>query len=266
MNRVINKCCAWSGVAMLVIMGVGFMLLAGFVPPPSPQLTADEIARRIIGSRDAIRWGMILMMVAASILELYYVAITLQMRRIEGKYPTLALVQFGLNTLAVIEFLYIIFFWQTATFRAQRSSELIQLLNDMAWVPFVGLTSTLVMGSVAFGLAILLDRRREPVFPRWLGYYNLWCALMFTPGSLDVFFKSGPLAWNGLISFYIVIGVFASSLFINGYFVSKAVDSTIAEDAAAAEATGERAVGEAPEFARLRADVDRLLAGSASQT
>lgn len=263
MNRTINKCCAWSGVVMLVLMGIGFMVLAGFVPPPSPQLSADEIAGRIIDNRDAIRWGMIVMMVAASVLELYYVAITLQMWRIEGKYPTLALIQFGLNTLAVIEFLYIVFFWQTATFRADRPAELILLLNDMAWVPFIGLTSTLVLGTVAFGVAILLDRRAVPVFPRWLGYYNLWCALMFIPGSFDVFFKSGPLAWNGIISFYVVIGVFASSLFVNGYFLSKAVDSAIAEDRDAAESGGQvQQVPASPEFARLRADVDQLLARS----
>ncbi|HTK67380.1 MAG TPA: hypothetical protein VL595_33710 [Pseudonocardia sp.] len=36
-------------------------------------------------------------------------------------------------------------FWQIAAYRDDTSPELVRLLNDMVWVPFVGMTSTAVV-------------------------------------------------------------------------------------------------------------------------
>ena len=261
MNRTVHKFCAWSGVYLLVIMAIGFVLLAGYIPTRSPSQSAVETAQFILDNRDRIRWGMILTMFSAALLQPFYTEIALQMRRIEGRYPALALIQFGLGTLLVLEFIYLIFFWQTATFRVERSPELIQLLNDMAWIPFVGLSSTVVLGVAVFGIAILLDRRRQPVFPRWLGYFNLWCALMFTPGTFNVFFHTGPLAWNGIIAWYLPVAVFATWLIVISIYLSKAVD-TMADDEPVVANVG-RAAMDGRELTRLRADVDQLLARAA---
>jgi hypothetical protein len=95
----------------------------------------------------------------------------------------------------------------------------------MGWIPFVGMTSTVVLQVSVFGVAILLDRRERPVFPRWLGYYNLWVALMFLPGTFNVFYQSGPLSRNGIIAWYIPLIVFATWLVITSFYLSRAVDS-----------------------------------------
>src|SRR5262249_46808293 len=104
----------------------------------------------------------------------------------------------------------------------------------------------------------LMDRRQRPIFPRWLGYYNLWVALMFTPGTFTVFFHNGPLAWNGLIAWYLPLAVFATWLVINPIYLSKAVDTMDADERAGTPIarTGSASI----ELSRLRADVDRLLA------
>ena len=259
MNRTVHKFCAWSGVLLLIIMAVGFVLMAGYIPTRSPSQSATETAQFIIGNRTTIRWGMIVTMFSAALLQPFYTEIALQMRRIEGRYPALALIQFGLGTLLVLEFIYLIFFWQTATYRVERSPELIQLLNDMAWIPFVGLSSTVVLGVAVFGIAILLDRRSKPVFPRWLGYFNLWCALMFTPGTFNVFFHSGVLAWNGILAWYLPVAVFATWLVVVSIYLSKAVDTMDLDTSVAPQTTP----ADGDEVARLRADVDQLLARAA---
>jgi hypothetical protein len=247
MNRTVHKFCAWSGTLCLIIMVIGFVLIAGFIPTRSPSHTAVETAQFIIDNRTGIRWGMILCMFSASLLMTFAVSVTIHMRRIEGRHSALAFVQLGLGAIFVLEFIYLLFFWQTATFRVDRPPELIQLLNDMAWIPFVGLSSTAIMQVASFGIAVLLDKRESPIFPRWLGYYNLWVALMFTPSSFVVFFHDGPLAWNGLVAWYLPVAAFATWLVINPIYLSKAVD-TMADDERPAE------------LSRLRADVDQLLA------
>lgn len=257
MNRTVQKLCAWSGTAILVIMAVGFILLAGFIPTHSPGESAQQTAQFIIGHRDKIRWGLILCMFSACLLVPFSASMAIHMRRIEGRFPVLALIEFGSGTIFSLEFIYLMFFWQTATFRPERSAELIQLLNDMAWIPFVGLTSTAVLQVAAFGVAVLIDQRDRPVFPRWLGYYNLWVALMFTPGTFNVFFHHGILAWNGIVAWYIPLAVFATWAIINPIYLSKAVDTMELDDpvpTGAASADGD-------ELMRLRADVDRLLVG-----
>jgi hypothetical protein len=183
------------------------------------------------------------------------------MRRIEGRFPALSMIQFGLGAIFVLEFIYLLFFWQTATFRVDRAPELIQLLNDMAWIPFVGLTSTAVVQVACFGIAVLLDRRARPIFPRWLGYYNLWVALMFTPGTFTVFFKDGPLAWNGIVAWYLPLAVFASWLIINPIYLSKAVDTMEQDEPVSGGANiASGNAYAAVEMSQLRADVDGLLA------
>jgi hypothetical protein len=113
-----------------------------------------------------------------------------------------------------------------------------------------------VLQVACFGIAVLIDRRERPIFPRWLGYYNLWVALMFTPGTFNVFFHDGPLAWNGIIAWYLPLAVFATWMIINPLYLSRAVDTMEWDPPVATETR--RAGGD--ELTRLRADVDRLLA------
>jgi hypothetical protein len=261
MNRIIHKLCAWSGTICLITMAIGFVALAGFIPTMSPGVSAQETAHFIVEHRDRIRWGLILCMFSACLLVPFAASMAIHMRRIEGRFPILALIQFGSGTIFSLEFIYLLFFWQVATFRTDRSPELIQLLNDMAWIPFVGLTSTAFLQVACFGVAVLLDRRQRPLFPRWLGYYNLWVALMFTPGTFNVFFHSGPLAWNGIVAWYIPLAVFASWAIINPLYLSKAVDTMAAGDESADTVPRGPANGSGSvELAQLRADVDRILA------
>jgi hypothetical protein len=45
--------------------------------------------------------------------------------------------------------------------------------------------------NLALGLAILSDTRSSKIFPRWLGYYNIFVGLSFLPDLLVPFFKTG---------------------------------------------------------------------------
>jgi hypothetical protein len=241
MNKTVHKFCAWSGTLCLAFLMVGFVGFAGFIPARSPSHSAQQTAQFLLGNRDMIKWGLIVAMFGAPLLMPFAASISIHMRRIEGRYPALALTELGLGAILVLEFIYLIFFWQTATFRADRAPELVQLLDDMGWVPFVGLTSTIVLQVAVFGIAILLDRRERPVFPRWLGYYNLWVALMFLPGTFNVFYLDGPLSRNGAIAWYIPLTVFSTWLPITSFYLSRAVDTMTDDEPGVSDPTTPRA-------------------------
>jgi hypothetical protein len=58
------------------------------------------------------------------------------------------------------------------------------------------------------GLAILLDNADVPAYPRWAGYLSIWAAVLIIPGGMITFFKTGVLAWNGLIALYVPVFAF----------------------------------------------------------
>jgi hypothetical protein len=127
------------------------------------------------------------------------------------------------GTLFSLEFIYLIMFWQVAAFREDTPPRTIQTLYDMGWIPFVGLTSTAVVMALALGCSMLGDHHENPVYPRWAGYFNVWVAFMFTPGTLCVFFKDGPFAYNGVLAWYLPVAVFSIWLPLNTVLTLRAI-------------------------------------------
>jgi hypothetical protein len=82
---------------------------------------------------------------------------------------------------------------------------------------FVGVVSTGIVQAVAIAVPILRDRRADPIIHRWVAYTNLWCAVMFMPGGLIVFFKHGPFGWNGLVSWWMLLTAYWIWTIVNSY-------------------------------------------------
>ena len=129
-----------------------------------------------------------------------------------------------MGVLLVAEFVFLILFWQTTAFRSDRDPKIVQAFNDLAWIPFVALTSTIVFQALMMSLVMLLDRSTEPLFPRWAGYFNLWATICLTPGSLVPFFHDGPLAWDGLIALYLPLVAFVAWVVVNALLLLRAID------------------------------------------
>lgn len=208
MNTNIIKICSWGGIATIVLMLIGLGGFAGFLPPPAPGMNADAVAAMYANNSLGIKFGMLLMTVGAACMMPFVAAITVQMKRMEGRYTPLAYVQLGLGALFVIEFIIPAFASITAAYRPERSPVVTQAINDFCWLLLVGVVSTAVLQVAVIAIAILADESVEPVFPRWMGYFNIWVAFLFCPGAAVSFFKSGPLAWNGLFTWWLPLSVF----------------------------------------------------------
>jgi hypothetical protein len=61
----------------------------------------------------------------------------------------------------------------------------------------------LIARCLFLALAIAYDDQEEPVFPRWVARFNVVIALVLVPAGFAGLTQTGPLAWNGLLSFWV---------------------------------------------------------------
>jgi hypothetical protein len=237
MNTAAQRICVWSGVVLLVCFGSGF-LIAGFLPPPSPGATADAVSALYLQNHGRIRAGMIIVLFGAAFLLPWVTVISLQLRRAEHGWGPLSLIQLTSGTLGFIVFMLPAVMWLVAAYRPdEREPKTVQTLNDLGWLTFVGVASLVMMQNAVIGIAILRDVQVTPVFPRWSGYLNLWTVVMLAPGYFVYCFHTGPLAWNGLITFWIPLVVFTTWFIVMIVLVRRAViDEEASTDAASLQA------------------------------
>lgn len=203
MNAGLQRFCVWCGPAMILLFFGGFAV-AGFLPPPPPTEPVEEVARRYQEDATQIRIGMEMVFFAAALCVPWIMAFGLQLKRAEGSHPVVASAQTGLGILLPLEFIVPVYCFMVAAYRPDRPASEVRLLNDLGWLPFVGLVYTFVVQVALAGVAVLSDKRANPVYPRWFGYYCFWVATLAIPSGFNVFFHSGPMAWDGLIAWWLI--------------------------------------------------------------
>lgn len=213
-NTWSQRLCTWSGVLFAILFFVGFGLIARYIPPPTPARSAADVALFYRANANTIRTGMILSMYALVFFVPFTAAISVQLKRIEGEHTPLTYAQLGVGCTLPVAFFPALYYFQVAAYRPERSQEAVQTLNDMGWLPFTGIIYAIFVQNLVIGVAVLSDRRTQPVYPRWYGYFCLWTAILYCPASLDVFFQDGPLAWNGLFSWWLSLAAFFAWLVV----------------------------------------------------
>ena len=215
----------WSGVAFLVLIFVAMAFLAKFFPPPSPALNTDQVVALFTENATGIRLAMILLMIAATFYAIFislvahYVSIA---EKHVGLLTLMVALSGGLNLLA---FAFPALFWIVAAFRPERNPELVQLLYDLGWLPFMGLIGPIILLLIATAVTAFVDEREKPLFPRWFGYFNFFAITVYLPGQLIFFFREGVFAWNGLVGFWLPAVDFFGQLLLTLYFVWLAVNA-----------------------------------------
>jgi hypothetical protein len=260
MNAGTQRLCAWSGIAFVTLFFIGFGGLAGFVPPPSPNENAAQIAQLFTDHTFRIRAGLVLTSLCSALLLPFFAVISVQLKRIEGAASPLAYLQMTAGALACLEFIFPVMIWQAAAFRPGRSPDAIQLLNDLGWLPFLGIVSTAIVQGVAIGIAILRDTRATPIFPRWSGYFNIWAISLLAPGGFIVLFKTGPLAWNGVLAWWLVLAAYFSWIVVNTILLLRAINQQSQDDTNPVRAGHPQQQSDlAAEIAVLREQLERLV-------
>ena len=208
MEARIQRVLAWSGPAMLFLWLGAFLFIAGFIPPSEPAASADRIVQLYAENTAGIRVGMVITMLGSALLVPFAVAISGQLKRIDGS-KALADTQMVSCALLSLEFITPVAIWMAVAYRFDdRLADVTRAMHDMGWILFMTVIWSLWVQLVAIGTAILIDRRPEPVFPRWIAYLNFWVAFLIIPAGLVLFFKGGPFAWNGIVGLYVPLAAF----------------------------------------------------------
>ena len=194
---------AWGGPAFVVTFILFWMIAGHNLPNPSPALSADEIAARYHEYLGSLRLGFIVSLVVIVLYMPWTALLSAQMARIEGPFPVLTYLQLLGGGLTVMVVSFSAMFWVTGAFRPERDPALIQLLSDTGWLCIDTQYACTTLQMVAAALVGLADKSKEPLFPRWVCFLTIWCGLSFIPASLTGVLKTGPFAWNGILSFYI---------------------------------------------------------------
>lgn len=225
MNPGIQRIAALCGPAFVVLFIGGWWLIAGFVPPHPPTMDADALAAVYAANTGLIRFGILLAMISTAFVLPFTAILAAHIRRIEQGLPVLTYTELIGGALTTVILLVPTVLWSLAAFRPERSPEIILVLNDFAWMFFLMTFAPVCMQILALALAVLLDRRRPPRFPRWVGYFNVWVAVLFAPGGLLTFFKEGPFAWNGVLSFWLPLVAFVAWFFVMAVVLLQHVDT-----------------------------------------
>lgn len=199
---------AWTGPLCAILSILGLVVIGGFVPPVDPSDSAQEVADYYADNDTRILIGMIVGMTGFTMFATFGVAVAVYLRDAEDR-PILTYLQIALVAIAALEGIIAAFIWGTAAFRPEDiDPEITRMLNDFGWFAFLFDIPPFAFWIAAIAVLIFRDTRKNPAFPRWVAYFNLWVALLIWPAELMAFFKTGPFAFNGAFALYLPAGLF----------------------------------------------------------
>uniref|UniRef100_UPI00389AD80B hypothetical protein n=1 Tax=Mycobacterium sp. HUMS_1102779 TaxID=3383487 RepID=UPI00389AD80B len=215
----------WTLPVTVAIWVAAFLLFPGFDPPMSPTMTAEQVAAfyRDPAHLPEIRYSMIVFNWFGVCLIPILTLIVMQVRRMAHRTPIFAYALLGCVAGGPTLFLVANVCWLLAAFRPERRPELTQMFNDFGWITFTILVPFLIGQSVILALAIYFDDQPRPIFPRWVAHFNLFVAGALVPASFAGLSLSGPLAWDGVLSFWLKNIAIAVWLVVMGVVVGRAV-------------------------------------------
>ena len=190
------------------LFGIMFVPLGRVMPPPRPDVSITQKAAFISAHSLTIQIGFGMLMVVIGFSAIAVNAnVGYQMKRMTVS-PAFAYAYMGGMAVGTLPgCLFAAFCLLTAALRPGRNPEIVALLYDTALLSFVGSLGCFSAAYLAFAIAILLDH--NDVFPKWLAYVSVWQIVTEILAAPVFVFKSGPLAWNGSISFWMGTAIFA---------------------------------------------------------
>lgn len=213
----------WCAIAYILMLLLGWGVIAGFVPPIHPNAGALQVAEQFRRDHTQICIGMIVIMFSALVFIPFGAVLVHYVRQIEGGTGMLTYAALlGCAGNMILSF-YPAMMWLVAAYRPQRNPQLVYLFSDAGWLQFVGGATVLLAMPLTLAACALLDHNPQPIFPRWFGYLNIWIVLLICPDQILFLFQHGPFSWNGIFGLWIPVTAFAAWFLSTFWLLRRAV-------------------------------------------
>ncbi|UCV23678.1 hypothetical protein [Ferribacterium limneticum] len=238
MNTSVLRVFLWSGVVLVAALIIAQGWLMGFLPGPSPSLSAKEIAQIFIERKDNILLGCLLQIITWCFYGTWAIPIIMFIRKMERSMPALtyaSLVNVGGGW---VFFILIPMTWAVIAFRAETLDPgIIQIMNDWVWFDWLYTWPSFSVWMFIIAAAIFFDHNVPTIYPRWVAFFNVWCGILIFPAGMIGFFKKGPFAYDGLLAFWFAVSVFFGWMLVmtvTTFRVISSEDKRLNEEAAKA--------------------------------
>ena len=207
-HRNIRLWSNWGGPLYVLFLSIGVWPLAQMFPPPAPMDSAEQIMQIVQDNRTGLRLGMVSQMLACALFIPFVGVIVRYTRVIEGHFGVLSTSILLAGFANVLLTFYPAMWLLLHLYRPELSPELVYHGIGGYWLQFVGGITIFYPLLVVMAICAFIDKREQPLYPRWFGYFCLWNLLIFFPGLVAFFLYKGPFAWDGLLALWLPLTVF----------------------------------------------------------
>jgi hypothetical protein len=198
----------WWTLVFMTIYGISLFALLDMIPPPSAELSVNEIAAWYAERHDQVRIGAVICAWTGGFMVPIVIVIGLQMARLErGKVWTLLAIASGV--MMTIFFVLPPLFFGVAAFTPTRDPQVTSIMHELGLLSLVTTDQYFIFMWVAVVVICFLPTTaRHSPFPRWFAYFSAWVALMFEAGVFAFLARTGPFAWNGVLVYWVPLSVY----------------------------------------------------------
>jgi hypothetical protein len=195
---------ALSGLA-----GVVLCLLAWEVfwpQPPDFAMSGAQTAQYYASHQHGMLIGITLSAIGMPFLIAWTIQLGAMLRRLERGSGLVAIVA----TVGTVSIPILLAFdcavWAVAAYRPEVTNpDVTRAFSDLGWISSMLIWPPLAAGMALTGVIIFRTRRQVGAFPAWAGWLSYLAAIVEPGQAVIIFYKSGPFAPNGALSWYLAV-------------------------------------------------------------
>lgn len=228
------KILAWTGPVFLFAVFCLWGIVADNMPPFPASATGAEVKQHFHDLRPRLLIALSVCLTMTAFYMSFSVAVSRVMERIEGPGGILSKIEMMGGTITCAPVSVTLAIWLAAAHEVDNlPPETMHLLYWMGWLLFDLAYFVTSLQIAAVSIVFMRDKRKTKLVPSAVSWWGWVTFASFFAVSAIPFVTTGPLAFNGVISFWIAFFTWFFWIPSVSYFIIKAIPRLQAEDAAA---------------------------------
>jgi len=232
-NRFLDRACIVSGYLNDALL-FGGMLIGGYIPILPPTTSVEDVHEHYVKWDRGLRICATFWILTGITYPFFTSGVSKQLRRTPGISPVLVNA-WNMSSVVVNMIILATGLWMCqAGYRLDRSPEVISALHDIIIIYIVIPFTPLAVQAWVVALAVYQDYAgdKDPspsrhLYPKWVGWFNFVAPIIQAPAIATHFVYHGPLAWNGILAFWIPAIAFGIQVNVMSYASLNAIDKVL---------------------------------------